>query len=729
MAEKTEVLIDVQVNTEQVTQKLANAMANVKALKDEQKDLNKQLQEGTITETQHAKAIAANKAALEQATRAVKSNTAILQAANTTVIDNTMSLDEQRQAINTLQKAYAGLDGDAKALADQQGGLRDQIKSATDMLKEQEHSIGDDRRNVGNYAESMEKAFKDIAGSAELLGSAASMLGQMGNEGKKAAVILSTIQKVMTFVAKAGKMQTEATQAQTVATGQATAAQNGLNAAMSANPIGIVITALTALLPLIQRFCDGSKEAEAAQAAFNLALAGTSRALKSIQTEYDMAAKMAAAMGESEQEVTRLKIEGAKKALEAADEAEQKAYEEYMSATKKKKEAAKEYYEEAQKRAKDAFDAYNAVLQAAVLQDTKARTQATEEAKRLAEERKEADIDAWMAAREQAEILSRMMVQDNKAAKKQIVADNEDEYEEDAKNLEEAYKKRKAFLAQFERETAESVRDIALAEADSLYADKLLTDEEYAKAREAIMDKYRQESLNADLEAAEFWANQAMSVLQAIGNAVAAHQNAELDEYEKANAQKKKDLENRLKAGLISQENYDNQVAAMDEELAKKQTEIEAQQAKQSKAFGIMEVAINTAMAIMRIWADVPKADFGAMTIALTAVAAALGAAQMAAIAAEPIPQFANGGYVPGNSYSGDRVLVRADSGEAVLTPQQQANFMDMANGNFAGGIDYDLLGATMAQAVAAQPAPVMDYSEFRQFEQNVSTFNEIAAI
>ena len=124
MAEKTEVLIDVQVNTEQVTQKLANAMANVKALKDEQKNLNKQLQEGTITETQHAKAIAANKAALEQATRAVKSNTAILQAANTSVIDNTMSLDEQRQAINTLQKAYAGLNGDAKALADQQGATR-----------------------------------------------------------------------------------------------------------------------------------------------------------------------------------------------------------------------------------------------------------------------------------------------------------------------------------------------------------------------------------------------------------------------------------------------------------------------------------------------------------------------------------------------------------------------------------------------------------------------------
>ena len=53
---------------------------------------------------------------------------------------------------------------------------------------------------------------------------------------------------------------------------------------------------------------------------------------------------------------------------------------------------------------------------------------------------------------------------------------------------------------------------------------------------------------------------------------------------------------------------------------------------------------------------------------------------------------------------------------------------MELANGGKAA-FDYDAMAAVMVAAVAAQPAPVMDYAEFTDFQQKTATYNEIAAI
>lgn len=51
-------------------------------------------------------------------------------------------------------------------------------------------------------------------------------------------------------------------------------------------------------------------------------------------------------------------------------------------------------------------------------------------------------------------------------------------------------------------------------------------------------------------------------------------------------------------------------------------------------------------------------------------------------------PQFANGGIVPGTSYSGDNVIARVNSGEMVLNSAQQGNLWNMLNGGMGGGIN-----------------------------------------
>lgn len=91
--------------------------------------------------------------------------------------------------------------------------------------------------------------------------------------------------------------------------------------------------------------------------------------------------------------------------------------------------------------------------------------------------------------------------------------------------------------------------------------------------------------------------------------------------------------------------------------------------------------------------------------------AAAVGiqtAANVARINAQQPPAFQDGGVVPGNSMSGDRVLARVNSGEMILNRQQQAQLFAQANGRGTSGtsesvtnITVELDGDVVAKAVS----------------------------
>lgn len=66
-------------------------------------------------------------------------------------------------------------------------------------------------------------------------------------------------------------------------------------------------------------------------------------------------------------------------------------------------------------------------------------------------------------------------------------------------------------------------------------------------------------------------------------------------------------------------------------------------QAQADKAAALFNIAISTAQAVAKIWAEVPKADFGVSTIILTGLAIAQGAIQAALVASKPIPKFWKG--------------------------------------------------------------------------------------
>ena len=76
------------------------------------------------------------------------------------------------------------------------------------------------------------------------------------------------------------------------------------------------------------------------------------------------------------------------------------------------------------------------------------------------------------------------------------------------------------------------------------------------------------------------------------------------------------------------------------------------------------------------------------------------GLAQVASVIAQihSLSGYASGGIIGGNSYTGDKVLARVNSGEMILNPSQQANLFNMINGGVSTGgeVKFRIDGSTL---------------------------------
>lgn len=823
--EGEKIVINVEVNTNEVAQKIADATKHVKELKDANKDLAQQLKDGTITETEYTKAIAANNAEIQAESRAIKSNTAVLQAANLTTVDTTMSLDEQRQALNTLQKAYGALDGEARKAADAEGGLRSQIAKLSDSVKQQEAAIGDTRRNVGNYAMQTAEATSKMGFFGQGLNkvSVGFKNANMAAKAMAANPIMAVITVLVTLIMKLAERFK-----------QNGAAMESLTKTMGAfNGVGVILEKLidgiakgvTWLSDKLFELADSfglisaeMKESSAIateelnlqkkQADTAVEIAETQRDISDLRAKANEKDKYSASerlkflqeANDKEEEIQRKQYENAKAAYElqvrknAQSESSQedikKEQELYIAMVnsetalnekrrslnaqmaalrkqeaaesqaalneqKKQREAAAKEEEERQKKAAELAQAQADTmleiqhkaedLRISLIGDEGAkavearRVAGTREIeqlqkqlatdKTLTEQSKQALNDLIIA--KQSALDSELAKMSEEYAKKQIQEEAERQ-RQDATTILELKKK---LAADGSRELLEldlQLLDLQEQEELSKYEEgseaRLLIEKQFQQARAELEAQYQQqqeETRQAQIDSAMNTAGQIASAMSGALNAISQLETAQLNRYKQDQEQKKKALDKRLQAGEISEEQYAKQVQQLDEETAQKEKELQIQQAKRDKAMNLMNAAINTASAIIGFLAN-PSGFAG---IALSAMAAITGAVQMAAIAAEPIPQFERGGVVPGNSYTGDNVLVRANSGEGIFTKAQQAQLFELANSSTVPAQNYDAMAAAMSEAVAQMPAPVMVYSEFQEFQDEVSTFNEIAKI
>lgn len=120
-----------------------------------------------------------------------------------------------------------------------------------------------------------------------------------------------------------------------------------------------------------------------------------------------------------------------------------------------------------------------------------------------------------------------------------------------------------------------------------------------------------------------------------------AKEKKDLDEYKKGQDSRKKELEARYKAGLMTEHQYNEEVEQMEADMQAKQEDMELKQARRAKAMSIVESIINTALGVTKTLAQWGVPD----GLVPASIMAAMGAAQTAMIIAQPTG-YAEGGNV-----------------------------------------------------------------------------------
>jgi hypothetical protein len=102
------------------------------------------------------------------------------------------------------------------------------------------------------------------------------------------------------------------------------------------------------------------------------------------------------------------------------------------------------------------------------------------------------------------------------------------------------------------------------------------------------------------------------------------------------------------------------------------------------KAAALGTATIDGIQAVQKALASAPPP----FNYALAAAVGVASAANIAKIASQQPPKFAKGGIVGGNSMSGDKISAQVNSGEMILTRQQQSKlFSDINNGGGGGSV------------------------------------------
>lgn len=175
--------------------------------------------------------------------------------------------------------------------------------------------------------------------------------------------------------------------------------------------------------------------------------------------------------------------------------------------------------------------------------------------------------------------------------------------------------------------------------------------------------------LGEALEESQFeWESYSVNVASSIAsmwNSInRARENANAQELQDLEELHEKRIEDAEEAGATEQELTDLRKDLQDE-LNDKKTELAKEDAKRQKEMSIFQVVLDTARAIMQIWAD-PTAGGVFGKSAWTAVAAGAGISQIAAINSQPEPSFDVGSIrVPETT----RAIVHKD--EMILTAPQ----------------------------------------------------------
>jgi len=695
------------------------------------------------------------------------------------------SLIGMRAELSSLQNEYAALSAAERESA-KGTELLGHIQELRVEVGNLESSMGDNRRNVGNYTSSIEQALKSMGTTGGVnLKSLTTSVKSFGNVFityplNVITALLAAIMAVIKGVTDAFKKNGEAMTALQAAfsafepvlklVSDAFQALAGVIAKVVTAVTNVVTSILGKLIPSYKQAADAARELVLAQ-----------DALEESERQYTVNSARRAA------EISRLRNEAQskdkslderKKALEQAIALEREDLEEQRRIATERLRIAQEQA----KRENDTSDATKnniANLQAAVftaeknyedgirrlsssLQSfnkaeknaTNAAVQAAAERKRAADEAAQAEADAYtkevedLNNRQQAAAIEAVQLRLNETQR-----GSEEEYQlrlqfidmqraRELQNTELLESERASIEEKYRQQEEQASRTRDAGRRAELLEDMRAALEEQNALIEEEGESAETRAANRQLQEAQNYLNfllqldeETRAILFPEEGSYAAMLTAQLEQVEaaeqKLTASTQKDIDERVKkwqsfTSAVSKST--SQIIGSLGDMAGESEKAAALQASVQMA----EILTNEALALARGTAASQTLPFPANIAALVTTIAQITSQFATVFKTFSQSGFAAGGIVAGNAYTGDRLTARVNSGEMILNGSQQARLFELANspmGGGGGGFDYETLTASLSEAVAAQPAPVMDYKEFTTFQQRTALYKEYANI
>lgn len=729
MAEE-QVIISVDLDAGQLEQQLEKVTADLVALKDQQRALTQEFKAGEVSAQEYSIRSKSLSQEISTLSRQQTNLTQAVKLTTTATKDYGDSLDGERAKLNDMQKAFAALSKEQRDSAAGQEFLKS-IKAQSDAVKELESAMGDNRRNVGNYAD----AILDAS-------------GKMGGFGKATSSIINPIK----------------------------GATNGLKA-MAATPIIAILNILiTIIVKLADKFKQNGAAMESLTKTFGLfngvgvivnkiidsiaqGVVWLSDKLYQLADRFGLISDVAKESARLSSE--QLAIQRAENALiaETADR-ELKISELRAKVAEKNKYTAQQrldFLKEAQRLEKEQSDAeYQLAKRRYELQVAlNAQSESSQDDLRKENELYAAMVGAQTAYNNKVRELNAQMTEaqnqlkaEAKAAGEAIVETTEEVAAAEVETEEERAKRIRDIREKYGLVTNEEKYNEQLELLKQHFSDQLVTEEEYLQAVQNLKEKYGiksasdeavatvedegidqlvKDTLGLDKDAMEYYNELLQSGME------------KMQAFELASKRMAQNNAKNFATAAGAMAGAFNDMAQMLNEYGKSNEKAQ----KASKAFALAGILASQAQSIaegaLAISAGIASAQsvpFPANIAAIaTTVATITGLIVSTAssfiqakqlLAGADAGAFEQGGIVGGTSYTGDKLTARVNSKEMILTQSQQARLFEIANTPAAiGGIDYEALAAAMA----AQPAPVMDYTEFRQFGQKVLTYKEITRV
>lgn len=715
-----EIIIDVQVNTSEVQQKLSAAIKELGELKNKQKELTESIKAGKDANGEQAKSFAENEAKIKSNQASIKSLTAALQVSSRVTADNAgkidtqnMTLDEQRQLLGQLQKAYGGLTPEQKKSTETGKLLSEQINALNKSVVEQEEAIGDHRRLVGSYKEAITQAFDKMGGG---------LRGFLGNL-----------------------------------------------KAFFANPwaalVGAIVIAFRALVDAFKGSEDRMRELQTAFAPFEGVINTGKQAL-------DAFAKV---IGGVVVEALGKMAEGMNWLLEKID-----AFGEFIGKdwdfskrVQANSDAAKQIaaQDQALIDKKRAFQVEEAELNSQI---SELRAKAAEKDKYTTDQRiafmeRARDLELELANKRRSIAEDELQLAEKRAAQSENDAAANDALaaaQANVINQTTAYNNKvrelNGTIAELTKQTEEykatlSAGDLVLtdAEVQEIVASYMTMGAKVAATMEELQEEYGVNLLKREDEEEDVpdptvaaarigWTEEALDYYKdLLSQGVEAHtafteaqrKNNELLAAQEAAMQAER--EKALKNAVSVYANTFGQISNLLAQYGKENEEA----AKASKAFAMMQVLLANGVSIAEGakgmaagMASAAATPFPANIAAIISVVAQIGAivgtvANTMAQAKQIVDganagSFEGGGVIGGTSYTGDKLTANVNSNEVILNPEQQANTLfNMAQARHAiEQFDFERLQACIEAALMKMPNPVLVYSEFEDFTQGVDS-------